>query len=50
MKAEQAGKLSDQLKSQTAGTAHSQGTAENSNEGSKQISTLETGPRTNKLI
>lgn len=47
MEAEQAGKLSDQLKPQTAGTAHLQGTAENSKEGPDQMFTLETGPRAN---
>lgn len=39
MEAEQADKLSDQLKPQTAGAAHLQGTAENSNEGPEQIYT-----------
>lgn len=47
MEAEQAGKLSDQLKPQTAGTAHFQGTAENSNEGPEQMFAVETGPRAN---
>lgn len=36
MEVEQAGKLSDQLKPQTAATAPVQGTAENINEGSEQ--------------
>lgn len=46
MEAEQAGKLSDQLKPQAVGTAHLQGTAENSNEVPEQTFTVETGPRT----